>query len=240
MVYLYALIGAPPQDWPRRPGRPLIVECGSVWAAVEEVAAVPPLTEHALRRHDAVVRELATITNAVAPARFGTVVSNRAALVDIVSKRAEETASVLSLVEGRTQMTVRVSSPQLLGGGSEVETTKRRAVSARSSEDPPGRDTPRAGAVDTPGPGTRYLRARARRETMLQRELDVVHAALGDLVLDERVARYATGPLLASVYHLVAPTDTARYVEALTTRAAGRVSIGGPAPCYAFADGLRL
>jgi len=145
-------------------------------------------------------------------------VSDRAALERLVGKRAEETAGLLRVLRGREQMTVRLFSSRATGGRPASNPGEERAA----------------------GPGARYLRACARREAALQRELAHVRAEVGQMVLDERVARHATGDLIASVYHLVARGSGVRYAATLADGVAARAIVSGPSPCYAFAEELRL
>jgi hypothetical protein len=215
-----------------------------VWAAVEHITAAPTLSARALGRHDSIVRRLAADTVALAPARFGMVTASQAALVRLVEKRAEETARVLNMVKHREQMTVRLFSPGSLAETAEAPTgalsrsrTTRR--SARRDRRPTSdRSTRRTASAR--GPGTRYLQERAAREMALRRELVRLRAALGDLVVAEQIVPQASGPLLGSVYHLVARGHAARYTAALAGHVVEGVAVTGPAPCYAFAGGLRL
>lgn len=221
-LYLYAVVDAPPRRDPGRglgrerlvtlPGRGFHVVAGRVTTA-------PAATPAALRRHDAVVRRIAATVDAILPIRFGSVVPDETAAARLLAPRALELAGRLGLVRGHEQMTLR-----LFG---------RRGQSRPPA---PVADRPARGG---PGPGTRYLADRRRRlDTAGVPELDPIRPALRDLVVDERVQRHATPPLLASVYHLVPRSRRAQYRTRVTRAAAAlaplRLTVSGPWPPYAF------
>jgi hypothetical protein len=71
-------------------------------------AAPLPLSEAALRAHEAVVRSIAGRAQACLPARFGSSADSEAALRTSLEQRGDELRQALELVRGREQMTLRV------------------------------------------------------------------------------------------------------------------------------------
>jgi hypothetical protein len=222
VLYLYAVVGAPPRrDAGRGLGRERLVTLpGRGFHVVAgRLAAAPAATPATLRRHDAVVRRIAATVDAILPVRFGSVVPDEMAAARLLMPRALELAGRLVHVRGHEQMTLR-----LFHSGA--------------------RARPRASIADLPakgrlGPGTRYLAERRRGlDTVGAPELDPIRSVLHDLVSDERVQRHATPPLLASVYHLVPRSRRAVYrtrvTRAAPTLAPLRLTVSGPWPPYAF------
>lgn len=77
-------------------------------AMVAERAGPLPSTVKALRAHDAVVRRTARIAPAVLPVRFGTLVASDHSLVALLDEWSDELLTALTLVDGRSQMTLRL------------------------------------------------------------------------------------------------------------------------------------
>ena len=218
-VYLYALLG----ERPPAPlgeglaGEPLrLVAAGDVLAVVGDVPDGPAVDQDAMRAHDAVVRRVAALVDAILPARFGGT-SDEAALADAVASRAPALRRTLALVSGREQMTLRVYGTAA----------------------PP---SPAPGDV-TGGPGTQYLARRRERALAARRlpEIDPVSESVASLVHATRVRRHATPPLLGSVYHLVERAQGEAYLARVdAARSALRddveVVASGPWPPYAFAS----
>ena len=74
-LYLYAVLGAAPAAplGEGLAGEPLrTIHCGAVVAAVGLIAESPSVSPESLRGHDAVVRRLTGVVDALLPARFGT------------------------------------------------------------------------------------------------------------------------------------------------------------------------
>jgi hypothetical protein len=223
-LYLYAVLRQEPRgalghglgDEPLR-----LVRCGSLVAVAGPVDKAPPIDAASLRGHDHTLRRLADLVDAVLPVRFCTVVDDEDALAELLTPRSAELGEALELVAGREQMTLRLYG--------------ERPLTADT-------DLPRPAAADG-GPGTRYLTERLRQERRFDTtpEVAALRRALGTLVVDERVERHDTPPLLASLYHLVERGTSPRYLAAL---AAARADLGdlaarpsGPWPPYAFAPG---
>lgn len=220
MLNVYAFLGRPPSRLPHAPGRTSlrVVACGSVWVALGDTESVPAPEPEALRRHDAVVRSLAQSSDAILPARFGSVVDDESELRRLVEPRGAELGAWLELVAGREQMTLRVY--------------------AREQAPTPTAAQATAAAPDTGGPGTRYLTARRRAGELPQ--IEPLRAALAPLIVAERIERHRTAPLLASVYHLCPRGESALYRTSVRRVSAGlavRLRISGPWPPYAFAAG---
>src|SRR5262245_12076545 len=135
-LYLYAVLNGRPTA-PLGPGlcaEPLsLVTAGPVVAVVGAMEEPPAATAESVRGHDAVVRRLADISEAILPARFGAV-QDEAALRESLASAADGLARALALVAGREQMTLHV-----FDGGTPV---------------PP---VPVAEAASSLGPGARYL-----------------------------------------------------------------------------------
>ena len=221
--YLYAVVKHPPLAplGPGLAGEPLsLVAVAGVVAVVGEMADAPAATPDTLRGHDEVVRRLAGISDAVLPARFGTV-QDASALAEWLADAADGLGEALDLVTGREQMTLHVFHD---------EAPAAVAVEAREeSADETGL-----------GPGARYLAERRRHWLRKERvpELEPLRPRLDALVTAERVERRATPPLRASVYHLIERGRSAEYrdaVEANLDLVAGvRLRVSGPWAPYAF------
>jgi gas vesicle protein GvpL/GvpF len=219
-VYLYALLSAAPscETGCGVCAEPLrIVTLGGLVALVGDVTETPPASAVTLRAQDAVLRRLAGALDAVLPVRFGTLLTDDAALAEALESRRPQLARALSRVAGCEQMTLRVWG---------------EAPAA-----PPAPAVPAGG-----GPGTRYLAGRREAQARAGQvpELAPLRAGLGDLVRDERAERHDRPPLLATVQHLVPRGAGSRYVETVqTTRDAlrpWRVSVTGPWLPYAFGE----
>jgi hypothetical protein len=218
--YLYALLDAEPAGpiGVGLAGEPLrIVACDGLFAATGDIAETPGATPEALRGHDAVVRRLAALAHAILPARFGMLTRDDA---DLCARLTHGSAlrEALARVAGREQMTLRVYSASA-AGPEETHTS------------PPAGSTP----------GAAYLAERARRLRLTTdiAELMPLRDALARFVIEERVERHETPPLVASAYHLIARGRAEEYtnaVEAVARGVAGvRIRVSGPWAPYAFA-----
>jgi hypothetical protein len=119
VIGLYAIArGAPREAIGARGERVRILRVGTLEAVCGEPP--PPLSEDALRAHEAAVRRIAEAAQACLPARFGASAADEASLNAALSAREAEMAGALALVEGREQMTLRVHGDPTdlpLGGG---------------------------------------------------------------------------------------------------------------------------
>ncbi|HET6368415.1 MAG TPA: GvpL/GvpF family gas vesicle protein [Pseudomonadales bacterium] len=217
-LYLYALLGVvPPRGrWRGLDGEPLrFVRVAGLVLAAGPMSRAPAPKLSTLRRHDAVVRRLAGAVPAVLPARFGTLVTDGAALRELIAPRAAALRRALAQVAGREQMTLRLYGSAPRGGGVE------------------------AAAPLPSGPGTRYLTARSAATLRALPDLARLRGTLAGLVRAERIEPSQTPPLLGSVYHLVDRDQRRAYQRALrsvTCQLADlRVVPSGPWTPYAFA-----
>jgi hypothetical protein len=223
-VYVYAVLAAPIASGLGRglAGEPLrVVFCPPVHAVIGEMDAAPEVSEEALRGHDGAVRRLARRAEALLPVRFGSLCRDEDELRARLAPQSEPLTRALALVRGREQMTLR------LYGKAPTEAPAPELV-------PP----------DGAGPGTRYLLDRRRALEASQRvaEAEALRPLLSGIVQGERAERHDRPPLVASVHHLVARGQAARYRRAI---ARGRalveplqVQVRGPWPPYAFCPEL--
>ncbi|HYE91942.1 MAG TPA: GvpL/GvpF family gas vesicle protein [Terriglobales bacterium] len=230
--YLYAILGGVPASAPGTGmrGEPLrIVACGGVWAAAGEMDEAPAATAETLRGHDAVVRRLAALTDAVLPARFGALASDDRDLCERITRAPGAVREALARVAGREQMILRVYAAA--PANAPVPDVGPRPTGA----------PPSARAAGDAGPGTRYLtdRAEVRRAAGDVAELAPLRAVFARFVVDERIERHDTPPLVASVYHLVPRGAASDYQVAVEEAARPlrdvRLTVSGPWAAYAFA-----
>lgn len=225
-LYLYAVV----REEPRGPlgaglaAEPIVpVRVAGVVVLAGHVDTSPEIDRATLEAHDAVVRRLAALTDALLPVRFGTVVADGRALEEGLEIQRRPLAEALDLVAGREQMTLRVygSLPAVTADDADANTS-----------------------ASAPGPGARYLAARRRdhRQAVALPALDPLRAALAEFAHAERIERHTTPPLIASVYHLIARGGAADYRARLDTTLPAlepmRIAVSGPWPAYAFAPGL--
>lgn len=214
-LYLYALLGAvPPRGrWRGLRGEPLrFIRTAGVILAAGHMSRPPAPSIRMLRGHDAVVRRLARVVPAVLPARFGSVVPDRASLAGLFAPQAAALRRALAQVAGREQMTLR-----LFGGALPVG-VKAAPLPA--------------------GPGTRYLTSRSAATLRARPDLARLRQMLAGLVRAERIEPSQTPPLLGTVYHLVDRGQRRAYQHALrrvTCQLADlHVVSSGPWTPYAF------
>jgi len=218
-LYVYALLGAGPTEplGEGIAGEPLrVATIGRLRALVGEMPERPPLSVAALRSHDAAIRRAMAVTEAVLPARFGSLMDDERDVERRLEPEGDALEAAIALVSGAEQMTVRVHA----------------------------RDPAPAGPLRNAeglGPGARYLaeRRRAGGYDLRRAALEALLPALRGAARAERVESHATPPLIASVHHLIR-RGTAKAYAALVERAAAEiegvaVTISGPWPAYAFA-----
>jgi hypothetical protein len=216
-LYLYALLGAaPPRGrWRGLRGEPLrFVRMAGLVLAAGPMSQAPAPSLSTLRRHDAVVRRLAGVVPSVLPARFGSLVTDGAALAALIAPQAAALRRALAQVAGREQMTLRLYG-----------SAHRDLVVAATS--PPS------------GPGTRYLTSRSAATLRALPDLVRLRATLARLIRAERIEPSQTPPLLGSVYHLVDRGQRRAYQRALRSVTCQLVDLrvvpSGPWTPYAFA-----
>lgn len=211
-LYVYALTDRPAAPFEAAGRQVDFIDIGAVFAAATTMAAMPKLSETALRDQQDVVGAIAARVEAILPARFGSLVA-RDELERVVGLRREAIAEALALVAGREQMTLRVF------GDSESSTL---------------------GAAPPVTTGTEYLQQRAAAGRMVPAVLPLADA-VRHLVKAERLVRGERG-VLATLYHLVTRGGSAEYQEALEPLRAGFPGPGfivsGPWPPFAFAPEL--
>ncbi len=193
-------------------GAPLESATGDGFAVVGATLSAPPAPEiDALRAHDRVVRAIAADVGAILPLRFGTLTPTGAELARSIGARAEFVREGLERVRGAQQITLR-----LRGGVSEPD-------------DP---------EVEGEGPGTRWLKKRARERHPKIAGWEESARELRAIAREERVQRGDVRFERWRVYHLIASTDLRRYGEAAArTRASAAdfgIVIGESAPPWAF------
>jgi len=205
-LYLYAIVDKPPRA---SLGSLTVIRAGGAHVVVERGGVRAPNAAN-LKKHDRIVKRIARSCTAVLPFRFGSVVPDRAALVELLDPIAPAIARALDLVRGASQFTLRVY----------------------------GEAAPAAKAKKGEGPGTRFLAERLRKQQVP--EIAGVTVATKAFVRAVRTQRHARAPLLASVYHLVPRADARRYRAALATASKAlrgvRVDVSGPWPAYAFSE----
>jgi len=231
-LYLYAIVG-PTSGAPLGvglAGEPLcLVTAGEVVAVAGEMEDAPAATPETVRGHDAVVRRLAEVSEAILPARFGPL-HERPALADWLDAATADLADALRLVAGREQMTLHLFDHDM--GGPEM---------APHTPPPSLRPGEPGAQLDIGGPGARYLEERRRlwRDKERLPELEALRPRLDALVAAERVELRDTPPLRASVYHLIERGRSAEYRQAVETHlelvAGVRLRVSGPWAPYAFA-----
>jgi hypothetical protein len=186
--------------------------CARIDVAVERREERPPMTERALRTQHAIVEQLATRFDAVLPARFGSLLPVED-LERLVKARRSDLTEALRSVRKRVQMTVRITAPGA-------------AITSRTG---------------SPTSGTAYLNARrAAVSAAPPSSIAALTEAVADFVRDERVE--ANGEQGRTVlFHLVDRGDVERYrasIARVAIPAAGRVTVTGPFPPFAFAPEL--
>jgi hypothetical protein len=227
-LYVYALADSPGAGF-RMEGHTIeFQKVGSVYAAVERIAERPPVTEAALRSQHAIVSRLAQESEAVLPARFGSLVDG-AELERVIERRKDAVSRALDLVRGRAQMTVRVTGDE---AGADTDGTQASGIASRRATLAPG-----------PKTGTQYLQERkAAAQPRLEPEvIAAIHAAVEPLAVASR-AEPGNGRTLATLYHLIDRGADREYREAMA--AAERrlrryvLAVTGPWAAFAFAPEL--
>jgi hypothetical protein len=159
-----------------------ILTCAGCSVAVADTRRTLEPAVQNLLGFDRVICALAEMSEAILPARFGTVAPSAATLKSEIAERAGALVMALDKVAGRVQMTVR------LPAGPKGPALRRPGPSG-------------------PGKGSAYLRTRAAVSRPLA--LTKLRDALADLVRDERIE---PGPEGMIVYHLIDRGDVAAYL----------------------------
>ena len=174
----------------------------------------PAVTPSTLREHDRQVREIARLSPATLPARFGTTVSDPVESLRQLETRSAELVSALQQVRDREQMTLRIFGARTAPAKNEALRLARHGVAQG-----PG------GSSSLPG-------------------LDSLRKLLGGQLAAERVERGHPGSeLVATVFHLIARGTGSAYLDAVSRwhHPDLRAVASGPWPAYAFVnEGLSL
>lgn len=203
MLYLYAIIDQPEAPVPEEPGlentATLCVSYGDIAAVVSPLAASKvPATEANLWKHEGVIESLMADW-AVLPARFGTVLTDEAAIRDVLTTHYAHFVATLERVRGRVELGLRVL----------WDPPRSMADSQRSAIDdiyrPPFPD-----GRSSPASGRGYLLARLEREREAQvwrREAEAlaaeVHAPLARLAAKSTRQVLLTPRLLLTAAYLI-------------------------------------
>jgi hypothetical protein len=217
-MYVYAL--ADTVDLPEGvrgwQGAPLVpVDAGVCLAITAEVMETPLPAPDTLRGQDMVVRALMFGSAALLPARFGTVVTDLAALRARLAPDRAGVQRALALVRHREQMTLRL-----------VARDAGRVIGPAES------------ATGATSPGRRYLERRAAElappAVLVRLESDLAPFIRQARRQQGREARVTTA------YHLIDRGEGEAY-RARAERSAAAIAdvavlVTGPGPAYAFAD----
>ena len=216
-LYLYAVLGGPlPAGAGGLEDEPIeAVPAAGAWLAVGRLQRAPEASAVALRAHDAAVRRLEAMSEAILPARFGQTAADVETLTRRFADSGDRLRAALSLVEGCVQMTLRLL----------------------------GLTPPAAEGTDPARPGTGYLETRRRLAAGegFSAEVDGLRRDCAVLVRAER-ASWSESASRLTFYHLVERAMLASYTAVVerhrpALEQAGRVTISGPWPPYAFANG---
>lgn len=206
------------------------------WRALAAVASrvdgatIPPTLEHLLR-HEEVVEALRERAPAL-PVRFGTVLADRPAVARALARRYAVLRGDLERLGDRLELGLAVLWEPPGPGADE------------SRGDHDGYTAP-ASALDSMGPGARYLWAGVaaeRRERDLRRQAELlardVEGALRPHALESRCVVLPTPRLALRSAYLVEPAGAAPFLAAFEevrrARASLRFLLSGPWPPYSF------
>jgi hypothetical protein len=185
---------------------------GSLFAAAERRADVPPVELGSLRAHQQIVERLAAGVPAILPVRFGTLLSSEE-IEEALADRDEELSDALAFVRGRRQMTWRLR-------------TRRRGGR---------RSTPRDGRLIASS-GADYLRQAMRAARPAPpRTFKRIADSVGRLAVAERYQQPA-GAIPDALYHLVEGTRVESYASASRRllESVPALVLSGPWAPYAF------
>lgn len=174
------------------------------------LARLPEPSIDVIREHDRVVRAIADDAVAILPMRFATR-GDRREIARSIEARALAVRAGLAAVRGACQVTMRI-----IGGPPE----------AADEFDP------------SAGPGTRFLRERARALSPRLPGWELLASEPRALARAERVERGDPRTERVRIYHLIAREDLARWSAAATRMRDAvpewAITIGAPAPPWAF------
>jgi len=211
-LYVFALTGDAMPSFAVDEHRVEFIDLDGLHAAIAWRTEPPILSESSLRAQHDIVMRLSEHLDAVVPARFGALI-DELELRDILAVRRETIQNALSLVRGRTQMTVRFRGAP-----------RSKPLSDRSP----------AGTVMT---GAAYLEARRRAARTMPAVANVVTTAVAELAIAER-SEAGTGRTPAALYHLIDRGKVSAYVDAISRLQLRALSVSGPWAPFAFAPDL--
>lgn len=200
-----------------------VVRAGDLHATISMMAPRRLRPSRArLGAHDAAVRAVAAATDAVLPARFGSVMRSPHELAERLSEQSATLRRALRLVRGREQMTLRLF---------DVTAVPAASAHARMRH-----------AADAEGPGTRYLQASARRAAAPPAAIRRLRERLAPHAKGERVEYHDAHPLVATIHHLIPRGRSRDYLAAIGAvqrrQKRFRILPTGPWPAYAFAPNV--
>jgi hypothetical protein len=210
-LYVYAIARAPLPARMRVLGRRLrALRIGRVAVIAGSPPARARVSPEEVQQQHAVVVQLAARTDALLPVRFGSAIA-ASALRALVQERQRDLLRALTLVRGRSQMTIRVfGTPDAF-----------ERPDARSS-------------------GTAFLEALRDRARHEPAEVEAFRRAVGRHAVAERVD-VGDGRVRATIFHLVPRRAVAAYRRAVSAAAAAlpyTVTVTGPWPPFAFVPEL--
>jgi hypothetical protein len=211
LLYVYAFSGAPIEPF-RLGGRGVrSVAMGGIHVVADRTVPSQGASEHSLRRQHAIVEAIARRSDAVLPARVGSLIDGAELLARIIRKK-EMLQAALEMVRGREQMTLRLAGVRMSG--------RPAAVAAAS--------------------GTAYLEARRAATAPPAELLGIVRELVASLVHGERI-QPARGVLPAALFHLITKGHAVEYrrrIEGARALAGARPQVTGPWPPFAFTPEL--
>jgi hypothetical protein len=232
-MYLYAITDRPDLPVPAEPGlegmggcetRPYSVTHQNIAAVVNPLATakVPP-TEDNVWRHEAIVEALMA-DRAVLPVRFGTVLSDEAAVQATLSVHYADFVASLNRVRGRVELGLRVLWEE---------------------DTPPPQPSPARGGGGERGDGRAYLMARLeeerQRQAWRQRAEALaaeLHTPLDRLAVESTHQVLVTPRLLLTAAYLVERDQAAAFRREVEVLSAAHLELRflctGPWPAYSF------
>jgi hypothetical protein len=229
-LYVYAIIDAPipVEDLTGLAGETLsLIDGPSCRLVIGRMTTSPEASAATLGTQDALVRTLATRTEALLPMRFGTAFDSEPSLLASLAKfEGDRIRTALARVRGCEQMILRVFRAEPL---------------ARQPEPKPKpEERADVATMKTMGPGTTYLTQRAAAMQMTPATLlaPLLRGELATIARDEIAEAAEHAPLIGSVFHLIRRGDAERYraiVSAWPPPSGITLRVSGPSPAYAFA-----
>lgn len=226
LLYIYGVVDEVPADLGSGlEGAPLRgIVTGRVAAIVSEHASLPEGDEEGFWRHEGVVERLMAEV-VVLPLRFGTTVTDAAAVEALLGAREEEFVRRFDEVRGAVELSVRAGLPDRAPS----------AVPGTGEAAPPGAGAP----PESSSTGTEYMRERSRLLEERDRARDALHDPLAQL--SRRALLLTGGGDAAFKGAYLVDADRVEAFAAQVGTLAGElqaeVSCTGPWPPYSFVAG---